>query len=97
LEVGGNSSDIEEGHKFGIFGTFDDDSLVGIDPLSKTSGGFELMLGYVVEEDRAITLEDLITDGVQEIKFTSNLFPEGDCLSGGVHTMPVLVSRIPKL
>jgi hypothetical protein len=62
LKIGGDGADVEEGHEFGIFGAFDNDSFVGIDPLSKASGGFEFVLGDIVEEDRAISLEDLMTD-----------------------------------
>jgi hypothetical protein len=44
-------ADVEEGRCFGVFGTFQKEWLVGIDPLPYGVGWFLVMVLDIVEED----------------------------------------------
>ena len=89
-------SDVENRFEFGIFCAFEQDGLVGIDPLAYKMGRFFCVLSVVLEEQVSVAMEDAWFHGVKYFQFTNCLFFEKSGSVCIVDSMPVLIPLGPE-
>ena len=91
MEIRLEGTDIEEGEYFGVSGAFQDNFLVGIDPLSKDSSRFEKMFLEISRKNGTVTLQDFVVVLIEELDFAGGLVMKGKFLVGGIAAMAVLI------
>ena len=82
--------------KFGIFGTFEKNRAVSVDPLTNKMGWFFFVTGVVLEEQISVAVEDKRFHAVKDIQFTKGLFLKEASTVGVIDAVSVLVPLGPQ-